>query len=243
MFDHQIQKYLNRHGFGMWSPKVVLFDMDGVLYDSMPHHAIAWQQSMAHYGMKMTANDAYLTEGMKGVDTIRLFAKRQLGKELTLEEAQKIYDYKTRLFHQMPEAPVFDGVLDLMSQITDSGLRVGIVTGSGQKPLIKRLQRDFGKFVDDQHIVTAYNVRHGKPAPDPYLKGLEMAGKLQPWEGIVIENAPMGVKAGVAAGIFTIAINSGPLPDKSLTDEGADLLFPSIRDLSDHWKDLITNKN
>lgn len=42
--------------FGVeFRPKAVLFDMDGVLYDSMPHHAIAWQKSMAQFGINMTA--------------------------------------------------------------------------------------------------------------------------------------------------------------------------------------------
>ena len=39
MLEQAIQKYLERHGFGKFTPKAVLFDMDGVLYDSMPHHA------------------------------------------------------------------------------------------------------------------------------------------------------------------------------------------------------------
>ena len=55
----------------MDNPKAALFDMDGVLYDSMPNHAIAWQQSMASFGIHMTAEDAYATEGARGIDTIR----------------------------------------------------------------------------------------------------------------------------------------------------------------------------
>ena len=66
-----IKKYLEEHGFEALSPKAVLFDMDGVLYDSMPNHAIAWQESMARFGIQMSADDAYATEGARGVDTIR----------------------------------------------------------------------------------------------------------------------------------------------------------------------------
>ena len=87
---------------------------------------------------------------------------------------------------------------------------------------------DFGDFLDEAHITTAYDVKNGKPAPDPYLAGLRKAGNLQPWQGIVVENAPLGVRAGVAAGCFTVAINSGPLPDEALAGEGSNLLFPSI---------------
>lgn len=239
-----IRKYNTRlaesHRQGaVFTPRCVLFDMDGVLYDSMPNHAIAWQRSMAEFGIRMEAADAYATEGMKGVDTIRILARRQLGKELTEAEAQAMYDEKTRLFHEMPTAPVFDGVIDIMQRIRKAGMQIGIVTGSGQRPLIKRLMDDFGEFIVEEHIVTAYNVEHGKPAPDPYLKGLQFAGNLKPWEGIVIENAPLGVRAGKAAGCFTIAINSGPLTDETLLREGADIVLPTMRSLCNLWQTLL----
>jgi len=216
-----------------------LFDMDGVLYDSMPFHAVAWQQATAKYGIKMTAADAYATEGAKGVDTIRHFARLQLGQELDEPAAQEIYDEKTRIFHSMGEAPIFDGVADVMQQLKAHGRSIGIVTGSGQRPLIQRLLHDFGAFIDEAHIVTAYNVSRGKPAPDPYLKGLCQASNLQPWQGVVIENAPLGVRAGVAAGCFTVAINSGPLPDEALLTEGAHVLYPSMRAFFAHLEALL----
>ena len=118
------------------SPKVVLFDMDGVLYDSMANHGIAWQRAMKEFGIHFTVEDSYATEGARGVDTIRKYAKAQLGKELTEEEAQKMYDLKAHYFHEMPEAKIFDGVTDLMKKIKDCGLKIGIVTGSAQRPLI-----------------------------------------------------------------------------------------------------------
>lgn len=125
-----------------------------------------------------------------------------------------------------------------MQQIKRCGLQVGVVTGSGQRPLIQRLLADFGEFVDEKHIVTAYDVERGKPNPDPYLMGLKKAGNLKPYQGIVVENAPLGVRAGVAAGCFTVAVNSGPLPDEALTNEGAHLLFPCIAQLSEQWADF-----
>lgn len=45
--------------------------MDGVLYNSMPNHAVAWQESMKQFDIHMTAADAYATEGARGIDTIR----------------------------------------------------------------------------------------------------------------------------------------------------------------------------
>ena len=236
--NDSIRQYLERHGFGHFSPKAVLFDMDGVLYDSMPHHAIAWQESMKRFGIDMTEADAYATEGARGIDTIRQIATRQ-GKEVSLEEAQRMYDEKSRIFHEMPDAPIFDGVFDMMEKIKRAGMTVNVVTGSGQRPLIRRLLNDFGRYLDENHITTAYDVKRGKPYPDPYLMGLQKAGNLKPFEGIVVENAPLGVRSGVSAGIFTVAINSGPLPDKVLLDEGADVLYDKMTQFRNEWDNFI----
>lgn len=241
MIEQQIKEYLNRNSFKNFSPKVVLFDMDGVLYDSMPHHAVCWHQAMAKFGIDMTEADGYKYEGMRGVETIRLIVKQQQGRDITDEEAQMMYDEKARLFGLLPEAPIMEGVKELMQKIKQSGLQIGIVTGSGQRPLIQRVLSDFSDFVDDRHIVTAYDVQHGKPAPDPYLMGLQKAGNMQPWEGIVVENAPLGVRAGVAARIFTIAVNSGPLPDSSLACEGANIVLPRMTALRDMWTDIYND--
>lgn len=238
MYYLAIKKYLEEHDFEALSPRVVLFDMDGVLYDSMPNHAIAWQESMAKYGIHMTADDAYATEGARGVDTIREMVRRQQHREIDEAEAQKMYDLKSQTFHSLPEAPVMPGILDLMRQIHASGLQCDVVTGSGQRPLISRILKDFGDYVDEAHITTAYDVTRGKPLPDPYLMGLHKAGDLAPWQAVVIENAPLGVRSGHAARIFTIAVNTGPLPNNELLAAGANLIFSSMTDFSEHWTEL-----
>ena len=237
-----ILKYLKNHGFAEFAPKAVLFDMDGVLYDSMPHHAVAWQESMKQFGIHMTAADAYATEGARGIDTIRMMVKKQKGTDISQEEAQKMYDVKTEIFHSMPTAEIFHGVKEIMQKIKDAGMQIGVVTGSGQRPLILRLLEDFGDFLDEEHIVTAYDVKRGKPYPDPYLMGLQKAGNLKPWEGIVVENAPLGVRAGVAANIFTVAINSGPLPDEELSSKGSNLLYHNIQEFNVDFDNLLYQK-
>jgi HAD hydrolase, family IA, variant 3 len=237
----QSQQDISSFGKTGVSPKVVLFDMDGVLYDSMPNHGVAWQRAMKEFGIHFTLEDSYATEGARGVDTIRKYAKAQLGKELSEEEAQQMYDVKAHYFHEMPEAKVFDGVIDLMQKIKASGLKIGIVTGSAQLPLIERVTRDFGEFVSKDQITTAYDVKRGKPNPDPYLMGLKKAGNYLPEEGIVVENAPLGVHAGSAAGCYTVAINSGPLADSVLLNEGANILFPTIRAFADNWECVLEN--
>lgn len=231
--------YKKAHCFQEFTPQCVLFDMDGVLYNSMPNHAVAWHEAMKQFGIHFTADDSYATEGARGVDTIRKYVRQQQGKEISPEEAQRMYDVKTEIFHRMPVAQIFPGVTDIMQKIKSAGMTIGVVTGSGQRPLIKRLLNDFDGFLTEDHIVTAYDVERGKPNPDPYLMGLRKTGNYNPWQGIVVENAPLGVRAGSAANCFTIGINSGPLPDSALADNGANIVLGQMTELCNLWNELL----
>lgn len=235
MFGKEIRQYLEKHGFEAFTPKAVLFDMDGVIYDSMPYHARSWHESMATFGLDMAPEEAYTYEGMRGVETIKLIARRQWGRELSDEEAEGMYEVKSAKFKTFPQAKKMDGVEELMRKIKAGGMKIVVVTGSGQSSLLKRLEDDFDGLISDGLMVTSFDVTHGKPDPEPYLRGMEKAG-VKPYEAVVVENAPLGVRAAVAANIFTIAVNTGPLPDKALADEGANLIFPSMPALRDAWK-------
>ena len=138
-----IRQYLEKHGFGSFAPKAVLFDMDGVLYDSMPRHAIAWHDVMEREGITMSKTDAYLYEGMRGVETISLLFRQQKGIEITPERAQHIYDLKSKAYGAQGKAPKMDGVEDLMRQMHDDGMKICVVTGSGQHNLLDHLEEDF----------------------------------------------------------------------------------------------------
>ncbi len=237
--DKAINDYKNRHGFGTFAPKVVLFDMDGVIYDSMPHHAIAWQKSMAEAGLDMSLSEAYEYEGMRGVETIKRLFDKQKGIKLEEYQAQPYYDKKSEIFASLGPTEKMEGVEDLMRLIHSDGLTIGVVTGSGQKTLLNRLENDFPNLLHQELMVTSSDVTKGKPAPDPYLKGLMKCG-VKPWEAIVVENAPLGVKAAVAARIFTVAVNTGPLPNSKLEEQGANLIFNKMTDFRDYWHDLMT---
>ena len=72
-------------------------------------------------------------------------------------------------------------------------------------------------------IISSFDVTKGKPDPEPYLKAWERSG-FKKEECLVVENAPLGVRAAKAAGLYTIAVNTGILPDSDLWDEKADLV-------------------
>ena len=230
MYEKEIRRYLEQYGFGEFHPKAVLFDMYGVLYDSMPNHAYSWHHSMKGFGIDMTEADAYAFEGMRGVETIKILARKQWGREITDEESAMMYAEKSRVFATRPMAKVMEGVRHLQETIKACGLEIVVVTGSGQHSLLEKLTQDFAGLVSRDLIVSCFDVSRGKPHPEPYLKGMEKVG-VKPWEAIVVENAPLGVRAAKAAGIFTFAVNTGPLPDGMLEQEGADVVVKRMSDV------------
>ena len=76
MFKREKTDYMKKHGFEEMNLKAVLFDMDGVLFDSMPNHALAWSEGMKKYGLPMTKEEAYMHEGRTGAGTINILAQR-----------------------------------------------------------------------------------------------------------------------------------------------------------------------
>ena len=217
--------------------RAVLFDMDGVLYNSMPSHAKAWHRAMAHFGYDLPEQEAYMHEGRTGASTINIVSRRQRGVEESEERIQEIYRVKSQFFNEYPPAEPMPGALELLRKLQAQGLKILIVTGSGQASLLDRLNHYFPGVFCRELMVTAFDVKRGKPDPEPYLMGLQK-GALRAEECVVVENAPLGVRAAKAAGIFTIAVNTGPLPDSALTDEGADFLLPSMQALCDAWDTL-----
>lgn len=234
-YNEQIEQYLRKNAFRHFCPKAVLFDMDGVLYDSMPAHAYSWHTAMGHFNIEMSEEEAYMYEGMRGVETIKHVVRDRNGVQISDEVSERMYAEKSRIFATRPEAKLMEGIIELHQLLRDRGMKIVVVTGSGQHSLLAKLKRDFHGLVEPQLVVSALDVTIGKPNPMPYLVGMEKA-EVKPWEAVVVENAPLGVRAAVAAKIFTIAVNTGPLPDKLLTDEGANLIFPSIKQLLEEMK-------
>lgn len=205
--------------------RLAMFDMDGVLYNSMPLHVEAWKRMMAEYGLPLADDAIYLHEGRTGRNTVEIL----LGPG---NDGEKMYARKCRIFESFPKPSVMPGAPDAVRAVRKAGLEAIVVTGSGQDAILSRLDNDYHGLFRTGWMVTGRDVVHGKPAPEPYLKGLQNAG-VDPDEAIVVENAPLGVAAGHAAGCQVMAVNTGPLPDTVLLDAGADMLFHSMGELAE----------
>lgn len=212
--------------------RAALIDMDGVLYDSMPHHARAWHQMMKEQGIDTVPEEFFLYEGMTGQATINLIFNRELGRDTTPEEAKRLYARKAELFVKSGKKEPMPGADRMLRALMRAGIPRVLVTGSAQSSLLNSLNDDYPGAFPDNLRVTALDVKHGKPNPEPYLIGAAKVG-VEPTQAIVIENAPLGVRAGKASGAFTIAVTTGPIPREEFVKEGADLIFSSMDEFAD----------
>ena len=226
-----LDHYSRRTGHTL-TPKAALIDMDGTLLDSMKLHTMAWYRLATELGIDCTREEFYLHEGMTGAETINRLMRRQWGRDATDREKTELYHRKTCYFNEMPRPGIIPGADRMIKTLMDSGIRRVLVTGSGQLSNLERLNTDFpGAFAPDLRI-TSRNVTHCKPHPEPYLKGMELAG-VEPWKAIAIENAPMGVRSASDSGALAVAVCTGPIPAEAMHEAGADVVFPSMEAFAD----------
>ena len=122
MYKSSITSYLQTHSYSRINLKAVLFDMDGVLFDSMKNHATAWNLAMQQYGMTLSREEAYMHEGRTGAGTINIVSQRERGYEASEEEIKQIYQTKSDIFNKLPKAERMPGAYEVLQKIKSEGL-------------------------------------------------------------------------------------------------------------------------
>lgn len=216
----------------------VLFDMDGILYDSMPGHASAWKQMCDENGIEATRDEFFGYEGRTGASTIEILMQRQYGRATTPDEVKRLYARKSELFKAAGAPAIMPGAQRAVRTVLAAGCLPVLVTGSGQQSIFERLEHDYPEAFTPDRRVTARDVVHGKPHPEPFLMGLGKIGATSA-RALAVDNAPLGVESASAAGIFTIGVRSGPLPEGSLLAAGADIELNSMDECADLLRQLL----
>ncbi len=232
-----IAGYLRYAGVKEMHIAAALIDCDGVLFDTMKNHTRAWVKLMQKNGIKSSREEFYLYEGMTGTEIVKKKFKEGLGRLLTDDEARALYGVKGRYFQELGVTPKIAGIDRVLTTLRDGGVQRIVVTGSQQPSVLERIDREFPSLFSAERV-TGNDVRHGKPNPEPYLRGIAKAG-VPSSQCIVIENAPLGVQAAHAAGCFAIAVTTGPIPEKELYRSGADIVFPDMDALADTLAQIL----
>ncbi|MFA7059446.1 MAG: HAD hydrolase-like protein [Pedobacter sp.] len=220
------------------NPKAVFFDLDGVLYNSLPNYSQAWRAAFKEVSFELPENEVYLLEGRSGIGTVEDIFKKYKGREPSQAEIDKVIDKKKEVLISIGAPPIQTGALELLDATFKAGLQLFVVTGSTHDQLKDKVVSDFPIIKDQHRIITGIDVKYGKPHPEPYLIACKKAN-VSSSEAIVIENAPLGIRSATEAGIFCLAVNTGILSDETLIESGASVVFSGCDHLAKNWDQVI----
>jgi len=195
----------------------VIFDMDGVLVDSGAHHRAAWTALLGELGVAVPAEFWRLTIGRPADEAV----EHLLGRPLSATEARRLSRRKHEHYAKLSQAglPAVTGVPAFVSALATLGVPKAVAT-SARRADATRLLRELGLLAQFAVIVTAEDVRRGKPAPDVFVTAAERLG-VRPERCLVFEDSVVGVRAGRAAGMRVIGVTTAHTAAE-LTEAGAE---------------------
>jgi mannitol-1-/sugar-/sorbitol-6-phosphatase len=196
----------------------LLFDMDGVLIDSTPAVARVWSRWATAHGLdpaEVTLN----AHGRPSISTIREYLPNaDHDKENLIVERGEIED--------LDGVVPLPGAVQLLSDLPEN--RWAIVT-SCTRALAEVRIRAAG-LPQPRLFITASEVVHGKPHPEPYLKAAKQLG-FAPEACVVVEDAPAGIRSGKSAGSHVLALRTTIL-EAALIEAGADWIVDNCSQVS-----------
>lgn len=204
--------------------KAVLFDMDGILIDSMPYHFISWFEVMRQHNIRITPFEIYEKEGEKSETCVEYFFKRD-NQKITKKLVSKITKQRTEIFNRYLKPYIFDGIEEILLKLKKEGYKIAIVTGSRKADAVRMLPKEIFNLFDA--IVSGDIVKSGKPHPEPYLTASKLLN-VKPSQCMVVENAPCGIKSAKSAKMYCVAITTS-LPKQYLKQ--ADKIYDDIKEI------------
>jgi HAD superfamily hydrolase (TIGR01509 family) len=184
--------------------KAVLFDLDGVLVDSERFSSEASDRILADVGIVQTPQEKRLVFGRRSIENYQAAID---ARGLRLDAAELVAR-KNRLFARLVRGKLkpLPGVLRLLGELKDAGIRVAVVSSSPLDRVNVSLE-EVGLILEFDVIVSGDCCAKGKPDPEPFLLAAGRLG-VKPAECVVIEDAEAGILAGKAAGMKVVAVRS-----------------------------------
>ncbi|MDP8257562.1 MAG: HAD family phosphatase [Candidatus Alcyoniella australis] len=202
--------------------RAVLWDMDGVLIDSMDRHAQAWIRAAGELGLnEIDPQEILRREGERGEVSARDFIKAH-DMMPTRKRVRQLLETKEQIFAAMGPARPFPNIEQVLAEVARRGLAMALVTGTSADELETVLPAPIRSMF--KVLITGDAVLHGKPNPEPYLKAAMGLG-LAPEVCLAVENAPFGLRSAKDAGAL-VAVVPTSLPIDQLP--GADFYLDSI---------------
>lgn len=204
--------------------KAILFDMDGVIVDSLHYHYLAWDKMFRERGGVVSEHTVLLHEGRNSKEILPILMK-ECNVQIPENEWEEFIERKREYYRSIVEIKYFPKVFEVIAELKKRGLKTALVTASARKNMEKAIPEDKRNLFDV--ILTAENFHKAKPNPDPYLEAQKKLG-VEVNECVVIENAPLGIDAAKNANMICIAIET-TLGREFL--QRADFIINSIEEL------------
>ena len=199
----------------------VVFDMDGVLIDSGAHHRASWTALCADIGVVPPPEFWRLTIGRPAEEAVQ----HLLGRPMSPAEARTLGERKRVHYARLAQRGILPitGVAAFVAELARLGVPRAVATSAARSDL-ERLLTAIGLRAHFAVVVTAEDVRRGKPDPEVYLRAARGLG-LPPAACLVFEDAPVGVHAARAAGMRVIGVTTAHT-DEELMAAGAERTIP-----------------
>jgi HAD superfamily hydrolase (TIGR01509 family) len=208
--------------------KAIIFDMDGVLVDSEPIHERAEMEICREFGMEVSKKEWDNFRGKKLEDIFSYASKKYGTGNEPIEEMieRKIARYLSLALREME---LIDGAAEFLQKLKESKKYLYALTTSGRKIQQDQILSKFNLENFFPIMVTADDVKHGKPHPEPYLTTARLLGEA-PADCLVIEDSDNGILSTRAAGCLACGITT-TFPKERLEEAGADLVVASFMEL------------
>jgi HAD superfamily hydrolase (TIGR01509 family) len=180
----------------------VIFDCDGTLVHSMPYHFEAWCEALALYGAGgIFKEDVFYAMGGRPTKDIVVEINDEYG--LKLDPETVAFAKRDAFLRKLGQLELIDEVAAFAESLRGK-VPMAIATG-GTRMVIEKTLQAVGVSDLFEEVVTADDVKVGKPAPDIFLKAAQLLG-VKPEKCLVLEDAAPGVMAAQLAGMTVICI-------------------------------------
>ena len=201
----------------------VIFDVDGVLVQSVERNAEAYRRTFEPLGVRIEPQEVFANEG-RGSRVLIAKLARDHGMALSAAQLDEMTRRHHELLASLGPMPLYPGVDALLRSLHRRGLRLAIVTGNWRAIALA----PFGELTSlFDAVVSAEEVTRTKPDPEPYRRALEELG-VPAERAVVVENAPLGIESAKAAGLRVIAV---PTTNPAGGLKGADVVVAGLHDV------------
>jgi beta-phosphoglucomutase len=183
--------------------KAIIFDMDGVLSDTVERHYLSWKRIAEEYNLPFSREDNEKLLGLTRDESLEvIWGSQQVDEDLKPNILKRKNQYYLESIQKMTKSDLAPGIATLLEEASGEGIVMGVASGSRN---VKTVLEKLGIAGYMKAVVDGSAVSRSKPHPESFLKVAELIG-ISPETCLVLEDSPAGVLAGIRAGMCVVGV-------------------------------------